>query len=72
MPQLWKSAPESVAFGAFFFTRIPTAAWKSLIGFSTFTTGPATIHQYGVNFHPKNYKGWREAPGWCWPSNRFP
>jgi hypothetical protein len=37
------------------------SAWKSLakaLGFSTFTTGPATIHQYGTNVHLKNYKGW--------------
>src|SRR6185436_17435104 len=62
MPQLWKSAKQSVAFGAFLLMRIPTAAWKSLEkprGFSTFTTGPTTIHQYGRrNFHLKNYKGW--------------
>jgi hypothetical protein len=61
MPQLWKSAKQSVAFGAFFLMRIPTAAWKSLEktrGFSTFTTGPATINQYGTKFHFKNYKGW--------------
>jgi hypothetical protein len=32
-----------VAFGSFFLMRIPTAAWKSLEGFSTFTTGPTTI-----------------------------
>jgi hypothetical protein len=61
MPQLWKSATPSVAFGAFLRMRIPTAAWKSLEktrGFSTFTTGPTTINQYGTNFHLKNYKGW--------------
>src|SRR5438477_12502286 len=61
MPQLWKSAKQSVAFGSLFLMRIPTAAWKSLdkaLGFSTFTTGPATIHQYGITFHLKNYKGW--------------
>jgi len=61
MPQLWKSAKPSVAFGSFFLMRIPTAAWKSLakaLGFSTFTTGPATIHQHETNFHLKNYKGW--------------
>jgi len=61
MPQLWKSANKSVAFGSFFLMRIPTAAWKSLakaLGFSTFTTGPATIHQYEITFHLKNYKGW--------------
>jgi hypothetical protein len=61
MPQLWKSAKQSVAFGAFLLMRIPTTAWKSLEkarGFSTFTTGPTTIHQYGTNFHLKNYKGW--------------
>jgi hypothetical protein len=37
MPQLWKSATQSVAFGAIFLMRIPTAAWKSLacaLGFS--------------------------------------
>ena len=34
---------QSVAFGSFFLMRIPTAAWKSLEGFSTFTTGPTTI-----------------------------
>jgi hypothetical protein len=48
MPQLWKSAKPSVAFGTIFLMRIPTAAWKSLaqsLGFSTFTTGPAAIHQ---------------------------
>src|SRR5262245_5507193 len=53
MPQLWKSATPSVAFGGFFLMRIPTAAWKSLEkprGFSTFTTGPTTIHQYRKNF----------------------
>src|SRR5258706_16371469 len=74
MPQLWKSAKPSVAFGSFFLMRIPTAAWKSLakaLGFSTFTTGPATIHQHETNFHLKNYKGWREAPGWCWSTNSF-
>jgi len=56
MPQLWKSAKQSVACGSFFLMRITTAAWKSLakaLGFSTFTTGPATIHQYGTNFHLK-------------------
>jgi hypothetical protein len=61
MPQSWKSAKQSVAFGAFLLMRIPTTAWKSLEkarGFSTFTTGPTTIHQYGTNFHLKNYKGW--------------
>ena len=61
MPQLWKSAKQSVAFGRFFLMRIPTAAWKSLakaLGFSTFTTGPAAIHQYGRNFHLRYYKGW--------------
>jgi hypothetical protein len=62
MPQLWKSAKQSVAFGGFFLMRIPTAAWKSLrmrCGFSTFTTGPATtIHQYGTHFHVRYYKGW--------------
>jgi len=61
MPQLWKSAKPSVAFGAFFLMRIPTAAWKRLaksLGFSTFTTGPATINQYGTKLHLKNYKGW--------------
>jgi len=48
MPQLWKSAKQSVAFGPFFWMRIPTAAWKSLaqsLGFPTFTTGPAPINQ---------------------------
>jgi len=48
MPQLWKSAKQSVAFGTIFLMRIPTAAWKSLaqsLGFSTFTTGPAATHQ---------------------------
>src|SRR5262249_37385265 len=30
MPQLWKSAKQSVAFGTIFLMRIPTAAWKSL------------------------------------------
>jgi len=61
MPQLWESAVQSVACGDFFLMRIPTAAWKSLakaLGFSTFTTGPTTIHQYGTNFHLKNYQGW--------------
>jgi hypothetical protein len=61
MPQLWKSATQSVAFGDFFMMRIPTAAWKSLahsLGFPTFTTGPTTVHQYGINHHLKNYKGW--------------
>src|SRR5207249_12138258 len=61
MPQLWKSAKQSVAFGRYFLMRIPTAAWKSLakaLGFSTFTTGPAAIHQYGRNFHLRYYKGW--------------
>ena len=60
MPQPWKSATQSVAFGAIFLMRIPTAAWKSLacaLGFPTFTTGPATINQYGTEFHLKNYKG---------------
>jgi hypothetical protein len=69
MPQLWKSAKQSVAFGRFFLMRIPTAARKSLaqpLGFSTFTTGPATINQYGTNFHLRNYKGWR-APEWLQP-----
>jgi hypothetical protein len=54
MPQLWKSANQSVAFGNLFLMRIPTAAWKSLakaLGFSTFTTGPATIDNHGTNFH---------------------
>jgi hypothetical protein len=54
MPQLWKSAKESVACGSFFLMRIPTAAWKSLgqtLGFPTFTTGPATAIQHGANFH---------------------
>jgi len=62
MPQLWKSAKESVAFGSFSLMRIPTAAWKSLakaLGFSTFTTGPATVNQHGTNFHLRHYKGWR-------------
>jgi hypothetical protein len=61
MPQLWKSATQSVAFGDFFMMRIPTAAWKSLahsLGFPIFTTGPTTVHQYGINHHLKNYKGW--------------
>jgi hypothetical protein len=61
MPQLWKSAKESVAFGSFSLMRIPTAAWKSLakaLGFSTFTTGPATVNQHGTNFHLRHYKGW--------------
>jgi len=62
MPQLWKSANKSVAFGAFFLMRISTAAWKSLaekrLGFSTFTTGPTvTMFQYD-HCHAKNYKGW--------------
>jgi len=55
MPQLWKSAKQSVAFGTIFLMRIPTAAWKSLaqsLGFSTFTTGPAATNQYGKQFHP--------------------
>jgi hypothetical protein len=68
MPQLWKSAKESVAFGSFSLMRIPTAAWKSLakaLGFSTFTTGPATANQHGTNFHLRHYKGWpRQRPGW--------
>jgi hypothetical protein len=54
MPQLRKSAKQSVACGGFLLMRIPTAAWKSLaqaLGFSTFTTGPAAIQQYGRNFH---------------------
>jgi hypothetical protein len=63
-PQLWKSAKESVAFGDFCLMRIPTAAWKSLaqsLGFSTFTTGPATIRQYGTKFHSlKTIRGGRE------------
>jgi hypothetical protein len=58
MPQLWKSAKESVAFGTFFLMRIPTAAWKSLaktLGFPTFTTGPTTApDQYGNNLHYLN------------------
>jgi hypothetical protein len=61
MPQLRKSAIQSVACGAFFLMRIPTATWKSLEktrGFSTFTTGPTTINQYGKKLHLKNYKGW--------------
>src|SRR5262245_52897395 len=61
MPQLWKSAKESVAFGSFSLMRIPTAAWKSLakaLGFSTFTTGRATVNQHGTNFHLRHYKGW--------------
>jgi len=61
MPQRWKSAKPSVAFGAFLLMPISTTAWKSLEkarGFSTFTTGPTTIHRYGTNFHLKNYKGW--------------
>jgi hypothetical protein len=61
MPQLWKSAKQSVAFGDFLLMRIPTAAWKSLattLGFSTFTTGPATVNQHGTNFHLRYYKGW--------------
>jgi hypothetical protein len=52
---------QSVAFGSFFLMRIPTAAWKSrakALGFCTFTTGPATIHQYGTNLHLSYYKGW--------------
>jgi hypothetical protein len=60
MPQLWKSATKSVAFGSFLLMRIPTAAWKSRayrLGFPTFPTGPATVYQYGTNFHSKNYKG---------------
>jgi hypothetical protein len=60
-PQLWKSASKSVAFGSFLLMRIPTAAWKSLaswLGFPTFPTGPATIHQYGTKLHLDNYKGW--------------
>jgi hypothetical protein len=51
MPQLWKSAKESDAFGGFFLMRISTAAWKSLaqpLGFSTFTTDPNTINQHGT------------------------
>jgi hypothetical protein len=63
MPQLWKSAKQSVAFGGFSLMRIPTAAWKSLaqsLGFSTFTTSPTTINQHGrTNFHLRHYKGWR-------------
>jgi hypothetical protein len=64
MPQLWKSATNSVPFGGFFLMRIPTATWKSLasrLSFPTFTTGPATISQYAKDFHLKNYKGWLRA-----------
>jgi hypothetical protein len=68
MPQLWKSANQSVAFGGFFLMRIPTVAWKSLakaLGFSTFTTGPTTINRHGTNFHLKNYKGSLRRPNKC-------
>src|SRR5437870_10226110 len=62
MPQLWKSANKSVAFGSFFLMRIPTAAWKSLakaLGFPTFTTGPTAAMQFNDHeLHIKNYKGW--------------
>jgi hypothetical protein len=61
MPQLWKSAKQSVAFGTISLMRIPTTAWKSLaqsLGSSTFTTGPAAINHYGTKSHLKNYKGW--------------
>jgi len=62
MPQLWKSANKSVAFGSFFLMRIPTAAWKSLakaLGFPTFTTGPTAAMQFNdQDLHIKNYKGW--------------
>jgi hypothetical protein len=56
MPQLWKSAKRSVAFGTIFLMRISTAAWKSLasgLGFPTFTTGSATtVNHDGTIFHP--------------------
>jgi hypothetical protein len=61
MPQLWKSATQSVAFGGFFYADSALLLGKSLaksLGFSTFTTGPATINQYGTKLHLKNYKGW--------------
>jgi hypothetical protein len=70
MPQPWKSAKQSVAFGTIFLMRIPTTAWKSLapsLGFSTFTTGPAAINHYGTKSHLKNYKGWpRQQPRTGW------
>ena len=42
MPQLWKSARESVAFGSIFLMRIPHELLGSLLA-STLTTDPTTI-----------------------------
>jgi hypothetical protein len=60
MPQLWKSAKPSVAYGTFLSMRISTAAWKSLEkarGFPTFTTGPITIINMEETFILKTIRG---------------
>src|SRR5262249_20875255 len=64
MPQLWKSATNSVAFGGFLLMRIPTAAWKSLRakGAPAFPHLPqARLLLCNIrmqNIQVRNYKGW--------------
>jgi hypothetical protein len=43
VPQLWKSAKESVAFGSIFLMRIPHKLLGSLLA-STLTTSPTAIN----------------------------